>query len=263
MKDGLVVKDTRRMIKQAQLNNHDIPEIVNGKLGYVPKNRPWDYRFTFSKIFRSWLNIDFFPFTRHTLLHKKVCHMLGNGDAREGTRNNMEPVEANYISLKENTQEKVINGFAFTSQLPVRKLVSGLNTEDEQVKALVDGKFAFNAGGQWCTLGFALLGLSEILRAQQLKLERDAAGEIKVKEKMEKNRLAKIKKAELVLFRFRGTVDKMDAIHWRMVIRFLLPMFLPGEAASKCIQVPLVKAKLTEIKMDHKKWDTCTQRRTL
>ena len=68
LKNGLV-KNTGRMIKPAQLENHDIPTIVYGKLGYVLKKIPREYCFTFSKIFRSWLNIGFVSFTRHTLLH--------------------------------------------------------------------------------------------------------------------------------------------------------------------------------------------------
>jgi hypothetical protein len=54
LKDGLV-KDTGRTIKPAQLDNYAIPEIVNGKPGFVLKKRPWEYCFTFSKITRSWL----------------------------------------------------------------------------------------------------------------------------------------------------------------------------------------------------------------
>ena len=69
------------MIKQAQLDNFDIPEIVNGKPGYDMKKRPWSYCSTRSKIFKNWPNIGFVPFTRQARKHKKVCHMLGKGGA--------------------------------------------------------------------------------------------------------------------------------------------------------------------------------------
>ena len=42
-----------KMIKLAQLDNFDIPEIVDGKPGYNMKKRPWSYCFTRSKIFKS------------------------------------------------------------------------------------------------------------------------------------------------------------------------------------------------------------------
>ena len=42
-----------KMIKPAQLDNFDIPEIVDGKPGYDMKKRPWSYCFTRSKIFKS------------------------------------------------------------------------------------------------------------------------------------------------------------------------------------------------------------------
>ena len=52
LKDGLV-KDTERMIKPAQLDNYDIPEMLDGKPGFVLKKRQWEYCFTLSKIFRT------------------------------------------------------------------------------------------------------------------------------------------------------------------------------------------------------------------
>ena len=64
--------------------------------------------------------------------------MLGSGGASKDMRKTMEVVEADYIALKEKAQESGINGFVFTSQLPVHKDVSAVKTEDEQVKALVD-----------------------------------------------------------------------------------------------------------------------------
>ena len=50
-----------RMIKPAQLDNFDIPEIVDGKPGYELKKRPWSYCFTPAKIFKCWMNIGFIP----------------------------------------------------------------------------------------------------------------------------------------------------------------------------------------------------------
>ena len=67
-----------KAIKPAQLDNYDLSETIDGKPGYGIKKRPWSYCFTPPKIFRSWLNIRFTPFTRQALRNKKVRHMLGN-----------------------------------------------------------------------------------------------------------------------------------------------------------------------------------------
>jgi hypothetical protein len=149
--------------------------------------------------------------------------------------------------------------FQCPSQLPVHKHESGLKTADEQLKALVDSKCAFSAGGQWCTLGFALLGLSAILCARQLQLNRDAVGNSRAKAKVKMDILAKIETVEVTLSRFRGP-DKTNAPNWKIFISFLLSMFSPGKAVSKIQTVPLVKARLPEIKRDQKKqWDMCME----
>ena len=80
-----VVKDDGKRIKPAQLDNYDLPEIINGKPGYAMEKKPFDYCFTYPKIFKSWLNIGFVPFTRQVLLHKKVRHMLGKGGGSDDT----------------------------------------------------------------------------------------------------------------------------------------------------------------------------------
>ena len=48
-----------KAIKPAQLDNYDIPDIVDGQPGYDIKKRPRSYCFITAKIFRSWLNIGF------------------------------------------------------------------------------------------------------------------------------------------------------------------------------------------------------------
>ena len=41
-----------KMIKPAQLDNFDIPDIVDGNPGYDTKKRLWSYCFTRSKIYK-------------------------------------------------------------------------------------------------------------------------------------------------------------------------------------------------------------------
>ena len=173
---GESTEEATKMIKPAQLDNYDLPEIINGKAGYNIKKRPWTYCFTPAKISKSWLNIGFTPFTRQALLHKKVRHMLGDGGASDVMQTTMEETEKEYSRLKIATKEHGVNAFVFDSKLPVHKNHALIKTEDEQVAALLMGRSAFSAGGQWCKLGLALLGSSAILRAQKEQMKIVAKG---------------------------------------------------------------------------------------
>ena len=117
------------MIKPAQLDNYGLPEIINGKLGYAVEKRPFNYCFTYAKIFKSSLNIGFCPFTQ-ALLYKNVRPMLGKGGGSDDRREIME-VQATYGKLKEYVKESGINSFVFHAKLPVHKHSSTLNIEDK------------------------------------------------------------------------------------------------------------------------------------
>ena len=99
-REGGVVEDDEKMIKPAQLNNNNLLEIINGKPGYAVENKPFNYCFTYAKIFKCWLNIGFIPFTENAFQHKKVRHMLGEGRGNGDTRETMEKVQANSGELK-------------------------------------------------------------------------------------------------------------------------------------------------------------------
>ncbi len=55
-----------------------------------------------------------------------------------------------------------VNHFVFNTELPVyKKSILHQETEDEQVKSLVDRKSAFIAGELWMTFDFKLMGSKE------------------------------------------------------------------------------------------------------
>ena len=88
----------------------------------------------------------------------------------------MEETEKTYKKLNIAVQENGVNAFAFDSKLLVHKNTGLATTEDKQAAALLKGKLAFSAGGQWCTMGFAVLGCNTILRAQKEQMKIEAQG---------------------------------------------------------------------------------------
>ena len=74
--------------------------------------------------------------------------MLGNGGASEEMRVVMEDTQKKYKELKKMVGKHAFNEFVFDSELPVHKHDSLVETEEEQVAALLKGKSAFSAGGQ-------------------------------------------------------------------------------------------------------------------
>ena len=148
------------------------------------------------------------------------------------------------------------NEFVFDSELPVHKHDSLVETEEEQVAALLKGKSAFSAGGQWCTLGFALLGSNAILRAQKEQLRLEAEGTAAVRAKKIKDATEKLGKAQAVLDKFRRK-EKMTAPDWKVVIAFVLPRYKANEPVSKCQTIGKIKDKLQELeKAKEVTWDS-------
>ena len=219
--DGFVEAD-EKIIKPAQLNNNNLPEITNGKPGYPVENKLFDYCFTHAKIFNSWLNIGFVPFSQNPLKHKKVRYMLGKGRGSDDTRETIEKVQANYGKLKKDVKEAGINLFVFHAKLSVHKHESMAKTEDEQVEALLKGKSAFSAGRQCCELGFQLQGSSAIIRAQQEQLKQHAEESAKAAAKKNNDELAKLEKVKSALARFHAP-DKTRASEWKAISSFVLP----------------------------------------
>ena len=122
--------------------------------------------------------------------------------------------------------------------------------------ALLKGKSAFSAGGQWCTLGFALLGSNAILRAQKEQLRLEAEGTAAVRAKKIKDATEKLDKAQAVLDKFRRK-EKMTAPDWKVVIAFVLPRYKANEPVSKCQTIGKIKDKLQELeKAKEVTWDS-------
>ena len=63
----------------------------------------------------------------------------------------LEETEKKYKKLKIDVQEYGVNTFVLDSKLPVHKNPTLIKTKDEQVAALLKGRSAFSACGQWRT----------------------------------------------------------------------------------------------------------------
>ena len=243
-------------VSVAHLTNDDLPEILNGKPGEPIDKRPFDKNFTPGKIFRCWMNIGWTPFTRNALKHKKVRHMLGDGGANSEMKETLESVTEQYAKLKGEIKECGINDFVFRSSIQVhKKHPSTAKTEEEQVKTLVEGKGAFSAGGQWCAMGFQLLGSRALVRAQLIQVQKEKKKTIQAAAKKEGERQGKIDAAKKAVELYKGEPAKMKSPDWQNIMKFLLPIFDKSTAPSKVNSKVKVTAKLEEIeKKNGKGW---------
>ena len=243
-------------VSVAHLTNDDLPEILNGKPGEPIDKRPFDKNFTPGKIFRCWMNIGWTPFTRNALKHKKVRHMLGDGGANSEMKETLESVTEQYAKLKGEIKECGINDFVFRSSIQVhKKHPSTAKTEEEQVKTLVEGKGAFSAGGQWCAMGFQLLGSRALVRAQLIQVQNEKKKTIQAAAKKEGERQGKIDAAKKAVELYKGEPAKMKSPDWQNIMKFLLPIFDKSTAPSKVNTKVKVTAKLEEIeKKNGKGW---------
>ena len=243
-------------VSVAHLTNNDLPEILNGKPGEPIDKRPFDKNFTPGKIFRCWMNIGWTPFTRNALKHKKVRHMLGDGGANSEMKETLESVTEQYAKLKGEIKECGINDFVFRSSIQVhKKHPSTAKTEEEQVKTLVEGKGAFSAGGQWCAMGFQLLGSRALVRAQLIQVQKEKKKTIQAAAKKEGERQGKIDAAKKAVELYKGEPAKMKSPDWQNIMKFLLPIFDKSTAPSKVNSKVKVTAKLEEIeKKNGKGW---------
>lgn len=243
-------------VSVAHLTNDDLPEILNGKPGEPIDKRPFDKNFTPGKIFRCWMNIGWTPFTRNALKHKKVRHMLGDGGANSEMKETLESVVEQYAKLKGEIKEYGINDFVFRSSIQVhKKHPSTAKTEEEQIKTLVEGKGAFSAGGQWCAMGFQLLGSRALVRAQLIQVQKEKEKTTKAAAKKEGDRQGKIDAAKKSVDLYKGEPAKMKSPDWQNIMKFLLPIFDKSTAPSKVNSKVKVTAKLEEIeKKNGKGW---------
>ena len=93
-------------------------------------------------------------------------------------------------------------------------------TEDEQVAALLKGKSAFSAGGQWCTMGFELLGCDAILRAQKEQMKLEAQGKEAQRLKDNEKASSKLEKAQATLDKFNSN-ERILGLDWKAIIAYV------------------------------------------
>ena len=163
--------------------------------------------------------------------------MPGEGGASAEMKEKLVEVQARYDSLKAKVNDAGINGFVFSSKIPVHKKHEiTQKTEDEQVQALVDGKKAFSAGGQWAVIGMQLLGSHAIIKAQRLQLKKEKEGGEANAAKKLASKMEKANKAQEALTLYRAA-GKMNRSHWDAIIRFLWPRLDSNAAPSKLTSI--------------------------
>ena len=232
----------------AHLTNNNIPEIINGKPSDPLEKRPFNLQFSPENLVRSWLAIGFTPFTREALNHKKVRHTLGDGGASDEMKEKLEAVQQDYGELREKVKGKGLNDFVFNARLPIARENKFLQkTQKEQIRALVENKGAFSAGGQWCHIGVQLLGSEAVTAAQMEKLAIEQRKTAAAAERKATEKEKKVTKARAALQSFKQENSKAGADKYKDVIMFLLPRVEKETAPSKIGSMKKRKEKLEQL----------------
>mmetsp|Transcript_5727 Transcript_5727/g.11705 ORF Transcript_5727/g.11705 Transcript_5727/m.11705 type:complete len:257 (+) Transcript_5727:481-1251(+) len=200
--------------------------------------------------------VGFVPFTRNALSHKKVCHILGEGEASVEMTAKLKETQQNYNCLKREAKQIGLNDFVFDVELPVHKKSALLQkTENEQVKSLVERKSAFSAGGIWMALGFQLMGSQATVRVQLQQIELEKAAAARTTAKKAKDLRVKVEKAESSFQLYKSSQHtQMEA--WRDIIKFLMPIYDKKTAPSKINSIKKATDKLNSFEAEYgSKWD--------
>ena len=246
LRDRAINPEAGVVVVPAHLTNSDLPEMINGRLGEPIEERPFDACFTPKGSWGSWMQIGFVPLTRHALSHKKVRHVLGEGGASDEMKSQLADTESEYNELKSQAKADGINSFVFGSKIPIYKHPTMKETEDEQMEELLDGKSAFSAGGQWCALGFKLMGANAIVGAQvrQLQKEKDGSNETVLKKLRERREKMRSAQGALEVHTSGAELSGNDSAD---IIKFIWPRYDPKCAPSKLTSNAKRIEKLAEI----------------
>ena len=222
----------------------DLPTVVNGTEGNGIMDKPFSRFFTKEKILHSWSNIGLVPFTRASLKNKKVRNEIGdNSESADVLRN----LQTRYDSLVRQAEEAGFNPGIFDAEIPTAQQIVRPETEDEQVKQLLDEKGAFSASAQWRICGTRIGNSAVTLRAQKelLRIELEKAAGIEKKKSEEKAK--KLAKARAALYKYHMNVHSLNDKDWGDLLRWVLPAagvdFLVKDFKKK----EAIKAKLDSL----------------
>ena len=114
------------------------------------------------------------------------------------------------------------------------------------MEELLDGKSAFSAGGQWCALGFKLMGAKAIVGAQvrQLQKEKDGSNETVLKKLRERREKMRSAQGALEVHTSGAELSGNDSAD---IIKFIWPRYDPKCAPSKLTSNAKRIEKLAEI----------------
>ena len=222
------------------LGNLDLANIVNGFPGNPIHLRSFDKVFTKSNIITRWKKVGFLPMSRRALDDPKVRWERGEGGAPEEASDRIELLMEDYEEGARRLTEMEFNGEVLDVEPPQAENYSVPEGEDDQVKALVDGKATNSASGMF-KVGVLVVNSRAMLRAKEQldDMEKEA------KEKKQQKNLEKAeKKEQAAVVAFNRWIEqgrKVDANGYPVlskdssvaIVKVLLPRVAPEEKLSE------------------------------
>ena len=145
----------------------------------------------------------------------------------------MEDLAQEYKDTKVKLLEEGFNvGDIFDAEIPTATTLRRKETEDEQVKALVDRKGGFLASSIYTIIGTMCVTSSAVLKAQRMQLEQQK----KVKENKAKKKNATHNKRFIEAQVVRGKHErgeKLTAVDLKTIVMYVLPLTKSTDAPSR------------------------------
>ena len=183
-------------MRSPSLSNDDLPQIVNGMKNEPIEMSPFFSTFTKDKIINCFWSVGYAPFTRECLSSPYIRHELGETHEDNGGLDQLvnEYEEAKLDLKKEGFNVEGI----FDAEIPTATNLRSKETEDEQVKALIERKGGFSASAIYTNIGTMCITSGAVLKAQRYQLEKKGTEEQAKKQKKNETQNKRLSDAKVV-----------------------------------------------------------------
>ena len=239
----VVLDKLKIVMRTPSLSNDDLSLIVNGAPDEPMCMSPFFSTFSKPKILNCFRRVGYAPFTRACLKSTYIRHELGE----EREDNTLEDLVQEYEDAKMELKHEGFNVEGiFDAEVPTATKLRRKETEEEQVKALVERKGGFSASAIFTNIGTMCVTSGAIIKAQRLQLEQKALEDMKKTQKKAATTDKRLQEAQYVKEKnTRGEV--LSAKDLKSVIKFVLPAVKSSDPPSRYTTKPQITARLSQL----------------
>ena len=239
----VILDKLKTEMRTPSLTNEDLSLIVNGAPGEPIYKSPFFSVFTKPKILNCFLRVGYAPFTRACLKSEYIRHELG--EDRED--NTLEDLVQEYEDAKLELKQEGFNVEGiFDAEVPTATKLRRKETEEEQVKALVDRNGGFSASAIFTNVGTMCVTSGAIIKAQRIQLEKKAKEDTdKIQKKVATSDKRLIEAQAVNEKNFAG--EKLSAKDMKTIIMYVLPAAKCTDSPSRYTTKEQINIRLSEL----------------